>query len=401
MKRLKKTVLALFVFVCPFAQAQNFAWKSNLDTVLQTGFYSIRPSPQWRAVLKADLSDVRILDEKRRAVPFLIKQTRSDSVSLFVNFPILKNVTDSVFNTLELEVLNGSTIDRLDLVLGNTAVERKASLSGSNDRKRWFIIDENLFLKNKTGYGKERFMQSLAIPLVRYRYLKLQIRNRGTDPLRVEDAGVYVGTMAKETAVHFEKPALFQQRDSSDGYTYIRVKQKADYPVEKIRLVLSGPKFFARQMTVFRGETATGTETIVAGTLYSGADGLREIGLRKMKSFLMTIENGENPPLQVDSVAIQFTEQALVAYLEKEKRYSLVGGDSSLAAPAYDLALFRDSIPAKLPSLNHGPLLPFAQNETTVAKGNNRWLWPSIIGAVLLLGFLTAQLLREVKRKEN
>lgn len=402
MKGRNKCLLFFTCLCCFCTQAQNFAWKCSLDTVPQTGFYAIPLSPQWLAVLKADIADVRIRDEKEGAVPFLLKPVQRNRQSLFQNFPILANRTDSALTTVVLDAKDLPALNHLELVLGNTAVERRATLSGSNDRQHWFIVDETLFLKNRTGYDKEQFLQTLALPTVRYRYLKLKIRNEGTDPLLIKGAGVFVEWSLDEAREpYFKKQAAFQQNDSADGYSYIRINQEADYPVEKVWLHLYGPKFYARELKVYNGQARKGAELIAAARLQSNTDAVVPVQPAKMKTFLVTVENGDNPPLKVDSVAIQFTQRTLIAYLEKGKRYALVGGNPALAAPAYDLALFRDSIPDSLPAVKHDALLPFAQSIAAAQQSNRWWLWPSIVAVIGLLGFLTVQLLKEVKQKES
>lgn len=401
MRGRKKTVLLFLLPVCFCAQAQKFAWKSSLDTVPQTGFYSIPLSPEWLAALKTDLSDVRIRGENSQAVPFLIKWPPRSKHPLFMDFPVLANHTDSAFTTVELDVKDRMDINHLDLELGNTAVERKALLSGSNDRKEWFIVDENLFLKNRTGYDQSQFLQILVLPTIHYRYLRLKIYNRGTDPLLIKKAGLFTAYTDALPEPYFEKRAAFHQHDSTDGYSYIRIMQEAEYPVKRIWLHLSGPKFYARELKVYNGQARKGAELVAAATLQFAKNEIIGIQPVKMKTFLVTIENGDNPPLKVDSVSIYFTQRDLIAYLEKGKHYSLVGGDSLLSAPAYDLALFRDSIPENLSAVKHGPMSPFAQKETTPTQNNRWWLWPSVAIAIGLLLFLTVQLMKEVKRKED
>jgi hypothetical protein len=83
--------------------------------------------------------------------------------------------------------------------------------------------------------------------------------------------------------------------------------------------------------------------------------------------------------------------------LEKEKDYQLVAIDPPAAAPVYDLEQFRDRLPALIPSLTYGPV------ETTVMVKDEsisrNWLWPAIIGMILVLGLLTYRLTGEMRKK--
>jgi hypothetical protein len=87
----------------------------------------------------------------------------------------------------------------------------------------------------------------------------------------------------------------------------------------------------------------------------------------------------------------------IIAYLEKGKKYLLLGGDSMMKSPDYELRHFKDSIPAVSPILNIGPVEAINTMQKQV-EGKSSWLWPSIIVMVLVLGVLTLKLLREMKR---
>ena len=116
----------------------------------------------------------------------------------------------------------------------------------------------------------------------------------------------------------------------------------------------------------------------------------------KTNELLLVIKNGENPPLKIYSVKTSGIIPEIIAYLEKGKTYLLLGGDSLLNSPDYELRHFKDSIPAISPLLNIGPVEAIKTVHKQV-EGNNSWLWPSIIVVGLVLGFLTFKLLREMK----
>src|SRR5687768_3897320 len=99
MKGRKTWVLLAAVFFYLNSEAQVFSWKSELDTVPESGFYRIPLSIDWLVHLKDGLPDIRIKDEKNRVVPFIIKKHPAERNSLFMNFSILKNTTDSIATT--------------------------------------------------------------------------------------------------------------------------------------------------------------------------------------------------------------------------------------------------------------------------------------------------------------
>jgi hypothetical protein len=395
-------ILLFFVFLVlqTPGHAQSFAWRAKLEAVPQTGFYRIPLSLDWLWRVKADLSDVRIQNGQGVAVPFLVQQHENADETLFINFPILHNTTDTSVTTIELDVSKKLGIGRIDLVMGNTAVERRASLSGSDDRRRWFIIDENLQLTNTTGSANGQFVQSLQFPFVQYRYLKLQIKNRGTDPLPVIKAGLFVDTAMKAVPDMYLNPGtVYRQVDSSNGYSYVWVHNQLSYPVNKIYLRLSGAKFYQRDVQVYQAEKGKAKALLTTIELHSGSEPIIWLPLVKAEDFFIAIKNGDNPPLQITSVTTFTQQQQLIAYLEKGKQYMLIGGNQEATFPQYDLSHFRDSIPASLPTIAHDQVLQNTAPLMAATAISQWWIWPAIVLMLLILTAVTLRMVREAGKE--
>jgi hypothetical protein len=398
----KKWMLLLVLLFCLQSHAQNFAWKSTLDNVPQSGFYNIPLSLDWLTHVKTDLSDIRIRDEKNKTVPFVVKSYAAAKNSSFINFPILKNITDSISTTLELEAREQQGTDHLCLVIGNHAVERSASLSGSDDKRQWFIIDENLALTNRTGSTEDRFIQCLSFPFIRYRYLKLTINNKRADPLPLLKAGIFRDTTIEKTPLLYVEPGtVFQQKDSSDGRSYISVRNPQPYPVDRISMQLSGPRFYKRSLSVYKIETEKPKELIASTEAHSGENVVIWLTGGKAQHFLIVIENGDNPPLQANAFNTQCRKQDLIAYLEKGEKYTLVGGNDSVGSPNYDLSFFRDSIPSQLATLEYGKVIANDAQIMTAPTNKNWWIWPAVILMVIVLTLLTYRLMADMKKNKE
>ena len=91
----------------------------------------------------------------------------------------------------------------------------------------------------------------------------------------------------------------------------------------------------------------------------------------------------------------------MVTYLEQGKKYDLLFGDSLTSFADYDLQLFKDSI-TSVHSLKFGSIHPIkkiiAEN---AASGKNRWVWPFIIFAGIMLSFLTYRLTGDINRSKK
>ena len=69
----------------------------------------------------------------------------------------------------------------------------------------------------------------------------------------------------------------------------------------------------------------------------------------------LSIYNGDDQPLTIDSIKAYIPIYYLVAFLEKDNNYTLSYGDSNAAFPEYDLS-FKDQLPDSIPHLTLGAI---------------------------------------------
>jgi hypothetical protein len=72
------------------------------------------------------------------------------------------------------------------------------------------------------------------------------------------------------------------------------------------------------------------------------------------------------------------------------------------AAPDYELASFRDSIPSQTPLLNHLAIAPNDNAIVAHSTTNPNWrIWPTIIAALIVLAFSTYKLAGDIKKTKG
>ena len=89
----RKLFLFLLLTICAafVASAQDtFGYKANIESVNQPGFYKIHLSSLLLAKINKDLSDLRIMDEKKRFVPYIRLQNLPSVKEDFISFPIVQ-----------------------------------------------------------------------------------------------------------------------------------------------------------------------------------------------------------------------------------------------------------------------------------------------------------------------
>lgn len=421
MIQINKKMGMFFIGCCftTFSIAQQFKYKAALDTVTKTGFYQLNVSADVSAHVKTDFSDLRIADEKRKWVPHLIKHVLPNLVqSTFKEFPILTNeITDSGKTKLIIENKGSSlminnvpvkNITALVLFIKNASVSRYATISGSNDQQHWFIIRENILLTKNYETKENYFISSIAIGNSDYKYFKLMIDNEKADPLNIIKAGSYADlTYYAQNYFTGNPDAVLNQKDSSDGKSYIKIKNNAAYHIDRITVKASGAKFYDRNANIYLPENDSTENTINYNSILSfkiSSAGTNTFDLKKLKAktFYVVIDNKDNPPLKINSVTTEQQSNTIITYLEKNKAYYLFAGDETAVKPDYDLEHFKDSIPPNIDNIGFGPFIKVEAAKTAVQKSssNKWWLWPSIIGAILMLAFLSWKLLSDMKKTE-
>ena len=407
--RKNKVLVLLFCVLCFRLTAQSFRYQALMDTVRQTGFYSIPITPDLSAHMQTDFRDVRIWDTKGKQVPYVIRSRKPKwQGSLFKPFPVVENrLDDSGRSVIVVQKNISPAISGLSLIIRNAAVSRYAALSGSNDGKKWFIISEQLLINDSYETLADSSIQSIAFPPSAYSYYRLIINNQKSDPLNIVSIGYYPPVEYKSIDPYIKNKApQIGQTDSSNGISYIKIVQPNNYPISWLQLKIDGPKYYSRSVAVAVLQTSrkyTSLQELTSFHLSSTADFQTSIPLFKAKAFYITIENGDNPPLQIQAVETGQEYHEMVAWLEKGKQYKLLMDAENAIAPHYDLQQFNDSIPATVASLAIGKMTPAGDtstiNESTAFP--KKYIWLIMIGIVALLSLLTWKLTAEMRKPTN
>ncbi|MEO6550026.1 MAG: hypothetical protein ABIN94_18635 [Ferruginibacter sp.] len=405
-----KIGIALFI-VCALSSpvcAQQFKHTAALEEVKATGFYTINIAPQLSAYTKTDFADIRLANSKKQWVPHLLKMAApAQTEDAFIQLPIIQNTqTDSGKNLLIIQNTKTGGLYSIQLSLKNTAVNRTAVVSGSNDQHNWYIIDDNVIISKSNELQHDEYLQEINFPMANYRYFKIIIDNHRNYPLLITGAGYYSKTATGTQLFLQENPAPSFSQNDSNNRSYIEVKQDALYQFDRVSLSISGAKFYSRDIAFYVSGSAnikSMKQPISLGNfkLNSAAPSVFELPRTKATHLSIIIFNGDNPPLKIEHAGLQQQIVSLVAYLEKGKKYDLVFGDSLASFPDYDLQLFKDSIHMLQP-LGYGKIMSSKMNTTNKSSsGKNTWIWASIILAGIVLTLSTMRLMRDLEKNKS
>ena len=307
--------------------------------------------------------------------------------------------------TLVLRNASKSQINSLGLIIKNTNVSKTAHLSGSNDAKIWYGIEDNIVLEPVRNNQATSEIKLLDFPLSDYEYYQLTVNDSLTAPLNILQVGYYA--RSNQQPAYTVLPGLsFTQRDSLKQ-SLIHIRFPEAVRLDKLVFSIQSPAQYHRRVVFSQLKTRKNKR----GRWLQYYEPLREIYLRsdgdqtvilpglKVADLYLSIDNQDNPPLVIKTIQAYQAEISLVAELDKDKSYQLRFGNGAAVAPAYDLLYFKDKIPAILPIAEVGTVSLTKTGEigTAMSVFQNPWiLWPAL-GLVLgLLGFMSYRMLGEM-----
>jgi hypothetical protein len=400
-KKTKAAFLALLLGGLAFSASaqENFKYRAALPKINASGFYRITLQPALVAKSNADLSDVRVIDTAGKFVPYVSagKIPPQASDLQFTMLPEAEDLskTDTVAALVVENVSNGP-INQLWIKLKNTAVKRTINISGSDDRRRWFAIEEEVALQEANTGGDDTYLQSLSLPASNYRYLKISVNGKHKAPIKFLAAGIY--TSRSNTNRYFVIPNVSFAKKDSDKVTYITIKLNDQYLVDRINLIIAGPKYYKRDVSVYKADKQ-GSD-LLSTTELNSANSEGIFLSAKTNRLELRIANNDNLPLNITGITLWQAGQYITAYLEAGQTYKLLTGDNKATSPEYDLKFFTDSIHNAVSEISHGQVLKNAAYSilpTVVKKDYTLVIWVSITVALALLSFLTFKMVGDMK----
>ncbi len=382
--------------------AQNITGKVEIPPVSKDGYYQIEISPEIAAMLTGAFANLRIAGPDGSFVPYFIESNHEYSYREFIPYEIRKNETRAGCCTeLVLENTSGASITNLHLKIRNADVRKQASLSGSDDGNNWFILKETIVFTSISNTSETSEVRVVDFPLSDYRYYKLRISDSVSAPLNIVDAGYYRHVVRDGVYTPLEDAKVSINQDASYPRTIVRISFDTLQWVDRIIVNASGLPVFDReaalqslQLQADRKKTVpsfisrfriTHREPVIVDT-----EGLKTAELQ------LTIENGDNPPLRVDSIRVQQLRRFAVAHLRSGDRYELQIGPETMAQPHYDLQQYRDEVREIVAVIKPGAVTLAGQEiEPDTTFFTREFMWIAIVAIILVLGYFSYRMVKD------
>ena len=405
-------LLLSLITICCTAQTGGFKFYCKLDSVKTSGFYNIELTPELTAHLKTDHSDLRIVNDSGKWIPHVLHAPAYEKTDIGLIKDLKFTITENSGVNTVLLIESGQKIsNNIGLVITNTAAERFCTLSGSNDKMNWFVINDSVLLSPAPAENTTENISRINFPATSYRFYKVIIRNKNKDPFNIKGVVEYAAASNITNTLHklIQNPVGEIQQKDSGKISYIKVTQQLPYQFDNISLQLSGVKYYNRQVDLYipyaANHSFSNPGQLLQSFTVSNNNTLQfNVSLTKAAVYYLLINNEDNLPLNVKEVKTAISNHYISAYLENGSNYTLIMDNEAAVKPDYDLAKLNNKIPDSIPYLQFGKIIAFAESisPVTTEKNNNWILWVSIAAALLILLFFTYKMFKEVdKRKQH
>lgn len=406
MERLSTSAVVLLCTGLAFGQSAK--WKADVPIVQGKGLHAITLSTELLGASLPGFGDLRLLDSMDKEVPYVIEEViASGGHEHFEPYTLLRNEALRYSTMIELERPAGEDTEELHIWIRPTQVEKRVRITGSDDRKRWYMVkDDHVVAQGAHGDPPHQVLL-VDIPRSDYRYLRIALNDSLTPPMKVMGVGRFISGLPDGPRYQAPLPLGFVQTDGG-GTSTLRIERSTPVLIERLNLEVSDTGVYRRHGTIkawrtevvgrLRKQHAQRVgEQQGSFVLTSDAERSMETARFSADSFDVVIDNGDDRPLRFTSISVAARQRVLLAYLEPDMRYTLVTGDTQLSAPHYDLAHFADELPVPLDTAQHGPLMPIiaVQGPGPAFDPSRWWIWAAIFALMLGMGLMAMRMLRK------
>jgi hypothetical protein len=307
--------------------------------------------------------------------------------------------------------------NRLRIELSGQNYRRRVTVEGSNDGRDWRVLKEDAWLFNIRQPSGTYDVDTVDLPLNRFRFLRLTAHHMADDPRRIDIQHV--------DTLHYEISALpLAEVAIASWDVEFDEKLKAtdivfdvgyrNLPLAELELDVATPLFYRAYELAGRNaatarmvrRTETGWDraereqawtTVQRGVIYR----IERLGRVEEQVVLETIQaryrylrlrviDEDNQPLDVRGAQIRRGPlPVLVFENDPAAPITLFCGNPSARAPAFDLSrALRDLDVAALPAVAAGPVPTVAVDRAPWTARQGWVIWVALVAAVAVMGWL-------------
>lgn len=360
---------------------------------------------------KYDLSDLRVVDDYGKEVPYKLETLKSDKETVCFE-PKMYNLSSVPYEYTEFYLDVGEenkTINRLQILTADKNFRKKVKIWGSDDGINWLLIrdDANIF-----GFYNEEARTSLTdikFPDTRRRFFKIVILDKDERPLEVQGCLVYDEKVVKVSLGNVPFKILSRKENDQKKRTEIILDViYKNIPKKEINLKFSSDRYH-RNVWVFGSDEAEDWQFLSSGVIYlynkenmNNIISLSESRNRYLKIF---IYNQDDPPIKIDDISIKINQRFICFPVKSNTKYYLFYGNSYAERPLYEfekLLSFMETEKKVLLDLGDEQLNEkFSMIKEVIMKEETFLIWSMIAFVIIALGYLIFKSLKGINEKRR
>ena len=408
LKQKIKLIILFFCFTLSVkAQLKQYQYQRELKGI--TGNWHSLPLPN--AIFKhtqRNLNDLRIYGIKGKdtiEVPYILEQSADQVIESETAFNVINqsNNAQGYYYTFQ-STTSVTPINQIRLSFGQKNFDWKVTLEGSNNNNEWFTILKDYRILSIFNNSTDYHFTQLDFPNANYSYFRILVKANEQPTLKAAKILKTDTLRGIDTAVVIQSYQL--HHDIKNKLSIIDVNLANPSPLSYLKLNVQHGFDFYRPLKIecvtdsFKTDKGMqyNYETLYQGTISSLENTAFNFSNTLTSRLKITIENNDNKPLQLNSIALKGPICELIARFEQaDYQYALYYGYKNATAPSYELKNFESKIPIGITALNIGDE---EQNSTFITKRENPlfenkiWLWGLMALIIGLLGFFAFKMLK-------
>ena len=321
------------------------AWRyAQSLPIAQRGLHKVSLPLDTLTRARPALEDLRLLDPSGHEVPYLLERPARPLPSS--RTPRALQVTlEAESTTLSIETGIAQPLTGLSLQTPAADFLKAVRIEGSTDGTTW-----RLLAQGQPVFRERHGANQLRVGFPAGEWLRLRVTLDDRRSSRIPVTGVLLHTRPLAEAATEPVEVRILQRSEEPGLTRLLLRMPGpNVPLAELSLETPEP-LFSRALTLTQQDLAESEirESIIAQhTVYRVAVGGRpptqSLGLPVdlpvgSRDLLLTVRNGDNPPLALTAVRARRRPVYLTFLATQAGAFSLLSGNGEASAPAYDLA---------------------------------------------------------------
>jgi hypothetical protein len=403
-----KILLATLVYVVAFAGSgdpePNLAYFSQVRDVATSSpdrqNYLVVDQYVW-GMAREDLGDLRLYDGTNQ-VPYELRTEQASTASQESEAKILNLVRKGDHTEFDLDVSPATEYNRIRLTLDHKDFLVTATVEG-RDRLVGGKASSNQNPSTLFDFSRENLgsNSTITLPLWSFRYVHVRL-SPGILPNDVKRATV---DQLQEKKAQWTDAGNCRLGEPQKRKTVFTCEVPAGVPIDRLRFDVAGDQVNFRRSVSVSDEKGLqiGAGNISRIRMNRGGTTVdyEDLDIRIFTThprLTITVDNGDDPPLQFDAVRPQLLERRL--YFEPHGRTSLklYYGDRKLSAPVYDYAkFFREDAGAARAQLGaemKNAAFTERPDDRPWSERHKGVLWVAMLAAVAVLTVLAVRGLR-------